>query len=295
MKKKQTIEVLEKSITIVSHGQEDFISITDMAKQKSEDRTGIVIQNWLRNRDTVEFLGLWEQMHNPSFNVLEFDDIKKHVGLNSFTLSASEWINRTNAIGLTSKAGRYGGTYAHRDIAFEFGTWISPVFKLYLIKEYQRLKEIETNQYNLEWNVKRILSKTNYEIHTDAVKQYIIPQSTLPKSKQGIEYAEEADLINIALFGCTAQEWRGANPERHKKGENLRDMASINELAVLSNLETHNAEWTKQGHSKDVRLELMQKMAEYQLKVLNGQDFMKAVKKTSKDVYLEPKQKGKLS
>lgn len=288
MTKKHTIEVQNITVSVTSHHNEDYICLTDMLKAKDGD---FFISDWLRNRNTIEFLGIWEEMYNPHFNCGEFATIKSQVGLNSYKLSVKEWSEKTNAIGLISKAGRYGGTYAHRDIAFEFGTWISPVFKLYLIKEYQRLKEIETNQYNLEWNVKRILSKANYKFHTDAVKDYVIPVSKRPN----FEYAEEADLINIALFGCTAQEWRDANPERHKKGENLRDMASINELAVLSNLETHNAEWTKQGHRKEERLELMQKMAEHQLKVLNGQDFMKTIKKTSKDVYLEPKPKGELS
>jgi hypothetical protein len=284
MTKKQTIEVQNITVAVTSHHDEDYICLTDMLKAKEGT---FFITSWLRNRNTVELLSIWEKMYNPNFNCIEFDIIKTEVGLNSCALSVKEWVNRTNAIGLVSKAGRYGGTYAHRDIAFEFGTWISPTFKLYLIKEYQRLKENESNQYSLEWNVKRILSKTNYELHTDAVQKYVIPQSTFPKNKQWIEYAEEADLINVALFGCTAKEWREANPERAKKKENVRDMASINELAVLSNLETHNAEWLKQGHSKEDRFNMMQEMAEYQLGVLNGKDFMKSLKKTSPDIYLE--------
>jgi hypothetical protein len=286
MKKQKMIEVQNKPISLMNHHDEDYICLTDMAKHKSEDRTGVIIQNWLRNRNTVEFLGLWEQLNNPSFNVIGFDDIKSQVGLNTFTLSASEWIRETNSIGLISKAGRYGGTYAHKDIAFEFGTWISPVFKLYLIKEYQRLKSIETNQYSLEWNVKRILSKSNYHIHTDAVKNHILPVSELPKNKEWLAYADEADLLNLAMFGCTAKEWREANPERATLGENIRDMASINELAVLSNIESMNAEMIKDGIFKPARFEKITQVAAYQLKILDGKDFMKGLKKTSDDVFL---------
>lgn len=289
--KQKILDVQSKPIALISQGEEDYICLTDMAKQKSEDRTDVIIQNWLRNRNTVEFLGLWEELNNPDFNPIGFDGIKTQVGLNSFTLSAKEWIKETNAIGIISKAGRYGGTYAHKDIAFEFGTWISPVFKLYLIKEYQRLKDIETNQYSLEWNVKRILSKSNYHIHTDAVKNHILPVSSLPKSKQGIAYAEEADLLNLALFGCTAKEWQEANPERAANRENIRDMASINELAVLSNLESMNAEMIKDGIAKQERFDKLQAIAAYQLKVLDGRDFMKGLKKTADDVYLLDSQK----
>jgi hypothetical protein len=259
-----------------------------MAKHKSEDRTDVIIQNWLRNRNTVEFLGLWEQLNNPDFNPIGFDGIKKQVGLNSFTLSAKEWIRETNAIGLISKAGRYGGTYAHKDIAFEFGTWLSPIFKLYLIKEYQRLKAIETNPYTLEWNVKRILSKSNYHIHTDAVKNHILPISDLPKNKEWLAYADEADLLNLALFGCTAKEWREANPDNATLGENIRDMASINELAVLSNLESLNAEMIKDGVAKLNRFEKLTEVATYQLGVLKDKDFMKGLKKTTNDVFTHP-------
>lgn len=283
---KKSLTVQDKTISIIHYREADYICLTDMARYKSEDRTGVIIQNWLRNRNTVEFLGLWEQLNNPLFNVIEFDDIKSQVGLNVFSLSASEWIRATNAIGLISKPGRYGGTYAHKDIAFEFGTWLSPVFKLYLIKEYQRLKDIETNQYNLEWNVKRILSKSNYHIHTDAVKNHILPVSNLAGNQEWLAYADEADLLNLSLFGCTAKEWRDVNPERANKGENIRDMASINELAVLSNLENLNAEMIKDGLSKQARFEKLQGIAAYQLNVLSGQDFMKRLKKTSEDVYL---------
>ena len=231
-KKKRTLNVQDSAISVQHVDGEDYISLTDMARgeEGSEDR----IKNWMRNRNTIEFLGLWETMHNPDFKPVEFDRFRKEAGLNSFTMRPQKWIEATNAKGITSKSGRYGGTYAHRDIAFEFGSWISPSFKLYLIKEYQRLKEIETNQYNLEWNVKRVLSKANYTLHTDAVKAHIIPQSKRVWNKS-LEYAEEADLINVAIFGCTAKEWKDANPERSKAGENMRDSASINELNVLAN------------------------------------------------------------
>jgi len=283
MAKSQKIEVLEKSISIMAQDGQDYICLTDMVRGDGSDDH---IRNWLRNRNTVEFLGIWETIHNPDFKPVEFDGFRKEAGLNNFNLSPKRWIEGTNAIGLKSMSGRYGGTYAHRDIAFEFGSWISPVFKLYLIKEYQRLKQIETNHYNLEWNVKRILSKANYHIHTDAVQNYILPQSNLPKSKEGIAYASEADLLNLAVFGCTAKEWRDANPERAAAGENIRDIASINELAVLSNMESMNAEWIKEGLAKNARFEKLGAIVKNQLRILNNQDFMKSLKKSADAVYL---------
>ena len=201
--KLKQIEVEEKIIAITSHNEDDYICLTDMVRgEEGNDH----IRNWMRNRNTVEFLGIWEQLNNPNFKGVEFDTFKKEAGLNSFNLTPKKWIQSTDAIGIISKSGRNGGTYAHRDIAFEFGAWISPMFKLLLIKEFQRLKEIESNQYNLEWDVKRVLSKVNYHIHTDAVKNHIIPKSNYPTEKQWIEYAEEADLLNVALFGCTAKQ-----------------------------------------------------------------------------------------
>jgi hypothetical protein len=283
MPKQKTIEVQNIMVAVTSHHDEDYICLTDMLKAKDGD---FFVSDWLRNRNTVEFLGIWEEMYNPNFNYGEFATIKSQVGLNSYKLSVKEWAEKTNAIGLISKAGRYGGTYAHRDIAFEFGTWISPVFKLYLIKEYQRLKEIENNQYSLEWNVKRILAKANYEIHTDAVKNFILPTSPLPKNKQGIAYADEADVLNLSLFGCTAKDWREANPDRHTKGENIRDVASINELTILSNLESMNADMIQQGMDKWERFEKLKQVAAYQLGVLNARDEMRSLKKTSNTVYL---------
>jgi len=286
-KKKRTITVQDSPISIHTIDGEDYICLTDMAR--GEEGTDH-IRNWMRTRETVEFLGLWETMHNPDFKGVEFDTFRKEAGLNSFNLTPQKWVNATNAKGMISKAGRNGGTYAHRDIAFEFGSWISPAFKLYLIKEYQRLKEIETNQYNLEWNVKRVLSKANYALHTDAVKEHIIPNSKRFWNKN-LEYAEEADLINVAIFGCTAKEWRDANPERIKAGENIRDSASINELNVLANAESLNSEMIRDGLEKEARFNKLKDMATRQLEALKNKDFMKSLKKTTESVYLnEPNQ-----
>lgn len=283
--KKRTITVQDTNISVQTVDGEDYICLTDMAK--GEEGTDH-IKNWMRNRNTVEFLGLWETMHNPDFKGVEFDTFRKEAGLNSFNLTPQKWINATNAKGMVSKAGRNGGTYAHRDIAFEFGSWISPSFKLYLIKEYQRLKEIETNQYNLEWSVKRVLSKANYTLHTDAVKEHIVPNSKRFWNKN-LEYADEADLINVALFGCTAKDWRDANPERVKLGENIRDSASINELNVLANAESLNSEMIREGLNKEARFNKLKDMVIRQLDALNNKDFMKSLKRISYDTYLNTK------
>ena len=249
------LTILNSEIHVVHLNNEDFISITDMANAKQGDsRAADIIKNWIRNRYTLEFLGIWEHLNNPNFKVVEFDHFKTQAGLPSFVLSISEWIEKTSAIGLIVKKGKYGGTYAHKDIAFEFGSAISPIFKLYLIKEYQRLKKVENNQYNLEWNVKRILSKANYTIHTDAIKKFKIPKLSISKEKEALIYAEEADILNLAVFGCTAKQWKEANPTAVLNNLNLRDVASINELAVLSNLESLNAEWIKVGIDKTNRL-----------------------------------------
>ena len=267
-------------ISLLQKNEEDYICITDMVKGKDTERPDMVIQNWMRNKDTIEFLGLWEQLNNPDFNSIEFEGFRKNAGTNRFSLTPKTWINATNAIGIVSKAGRYGGTYAHKDIAFEFGTWISPAFKLYLIKEYQHLKEIESNRYNIEWNVKRVLSKANYQIHTDAINRYILPKLTISQKKEWI-YADEADMLNIVMFGCTAKQWRDANPERAMEGENIRDMASINELAVLSNMETLNSSLIKQGVGRKQRFRILSEMAMEQKQALDSFDFVKSVKKTS--------------
>ena len=263
-----TITVQDVPVTVMQVDQSDYISLTDMAKARTDStRAADVIKNWLRTRSTLEFLGTWEVMYNPDFKVVEFDHFKNEAGLHTFTLSAKEWIEKTNAIGMYVQAGRYGGTYAHKDIAFEFGSAISPIFKLYLLKEYQRLKDDENDRLKLEWNAKRFLSKNNYIIHTDAVKNYVLPQSNYTKSNEWLAYADEADLLNVALFGCTAKAWREANPELAKKS-NIRDYASISELTVLSNLETHNAELIRMGIDKAARFENLRRIAQYQMQVL---------------------------
>lgn len=264
------INVNEVEISVSQQtGREDYICLTDMVKAKEEEnsRSDMIIQNWMRNKDTVEFLGLWETINNPDFNSIEFEGFKKAAGTNRFSLTPKVWIEKTNAIGIISTPGRYGGTYAHKDIAFEFGSWISPAFKLYLIKEYQRLKEMESHPSLGEWNVKRILSKVNYTIHTDAVRDFVIP--TLNESEKLYAYSTEADLLNLALWGCTAKQWREANPQYAEQGLNIRDVASINELVVLANLEAINSELNKQKIDKATRYTQLHNMAQEQLKRLN--------------------------
>ena len=274
-KKTSLITVQDTPVTVMSIDRGDFISLTDMAKARTDSfRAADVIKNWLRTRSTLEFLGTWEVMYNPDFKVVEFDHFKSEAGLHTFTLSAKEWIEKTNAVGMYVQAGRYGGTYAHKDIAFEFGSAISPVFKLYLLKEYQRLKDEENDRLKLEWSAKRFLSKSNYLIHTDAVKHYVLPQGNYSKNTEWLAYADEADLLNVALFNCTAKAWRDANPEL-AKNSNIRDYASIAELTVLSNLETHNAELIKAGVPKKERFETLRKIAEYQLRVLEEAERIK--------------------
>ena len=288
---KKKLKVNELEIVLYSEKEEEFISLTDMAKFRDPQRTNYIIQNWMRTKSTIEFLGLWEQFHNPSFNSIEFDAFKNDAGSNSFTLTPKKWIEATNAIGINSKAGRQGGTYAHKDIAFEFASWISPTFKLYLIKDYQRIKEIETNQYNLEWNVKRLLSKINYLIQTDAVKNYILPKINYEKDEQWLIYAEEADILNVALFGCTAKDWREANPELAEKKMNIRDIASINELAVLSNLESMNADMIRENFDKEERFHKLKAVAKYQIEILNENNYLKTLKKKSEETYINEQNK----
>ncbi len=268
-KKNRIITVQDIPITISSADEVDYICITDMATAKSDNsRAADVIKNWLRNRNTLEFLGTWEQIYNPSFKVVEFDHFKQEAGLHTFTLSVSDWIEKTDAIGLMVKKGRYGGTFAYKDIAFEFASAISPVFKLYLIKEFQRLKEQENDLKKIEWTAKRFLSKNNYLIQTDAVKNYLIPVCNYREDLQWLPYAEEADLLNVALFGFTAKAWRDANPEL-AKNSNVRDFATINELTVLSNLESHNAQMIREGKDKAERFEVLKEIAEYQIRILS--------------------------
>ncbi len=256
------INVKGREISILSKKDEDYICVTDIARYKNADRTDDLIRNWLRNRNTIEFLGVWEQLNNPGFKPVEFDGFRKQAGLNSFTLTPSQWIAKTNAIGIISKAGRYGGTYAHKDIAFEFASWISVEFKLYLIKEFQRLKEEEHKQ--LGWDIRRNLTKINYRIHTDAVKENLIP-AELSKAQINLVYATEADILNMSLFGMTAKQWRDTNPD--KKG-NIRDYADISQLVCLSNLETLNALFINESLSQGERLIKLNKIAIQQMKLL---------------------------
>ena len=259
---KAKLQVLEQDINTHIKDGVEYISITDIARYKSPDRTDILIGNWLRNRNTVEFLGIWEQLNNPDFKPIEFDGFKKQAGLNSFTLTPKQWIERTCAIGLVSKAGRYGGTFAQKDIAFEFARWSSVEFKLYLIKEFQRLKEQEFQQ--LGWDIRRNLAKVNYLIHTDAIRENLIPE-TLSAQQISFVYASEADLLNVALFGVTARQWRDANPGL--KG-NLRDHADIHQLVCLANLESMNAHFISEGLPQSERLQKLNELAIRQMRVL---------------------------
>jgi KilA domain-containing protein len=256
------INVLNKDVTIYSQKDADFICITDIARFKDEERSDYIIQNWLRNRNTIEFLGLWEHLNNPDFNSIEFDGIKRQAGLNSFTMTPKRWIANVNAIGLVSKTGRYGGTYAHKDIAFEFASWVSVEFKLYLIKEFQRLKGEEQKQ--LGWDIKRNLVKINYRIHTDAIRENLIPPE-LTKQQTMLVYASEADVLNMSLFGQTAKAWRDANPD--KKG-NIRDYANVSQLVCLSNLENLNALFITEGMPQPERLMKLNRIAIQQMKLL---------------------------
>lgn len=257
------LSVLNQKISYIKIDDEDYISITDMLKSKDGD---FFVSDWLRNRNTIEFLGIWEEIHNPNFNYGKFAIIKSQAGLNSYKLSVKEWTEKTNAIGIMSKAGRYGGTYAHKDIAFEFGMWISPKFKLLLIKEFERLKAEEQKQ--IGWNAKRELSKINYRIHTDAIKNNLLPKE-LTKNQINFVYAEEADVLNMALFGMTAKEWRDKNPEL--KG-NIRDYATMNELICLANLENLNSVFINEDLKQSERLEKLNKIAISQMQILNDAD-----------------------
>ena len=259
------ITVKNTSVTVISANDHDYISLTDIAKYKSDDPTA-VIGNWLRNRNTIEYLGIWESLYNPNFNPLEFEGFRKEAGLNAFTLSPQKWIHATNAIGIISKSGRYGGTYAHKDIAFKFASWISVEFELYIVKEFQRLKEEEQKQ--IGWSAKRELSKINYRIHTDAIKQNLIPAEVTDK-QASIIYANEADVLNVAMFGMTAKTWREQHPEL--KG-NIRDYASVNELICLSNMESLNAVFIDQGIPQGERLIKLNHIAIQQMKVLENHE-----------------------
>jgi len=261
-KKSNQLTVKGADIRIITGKQQDYISLTDIARYKKKERTDDLIRNWIRNRNTIEFIGIWEQLNNPNFNTVEFDGFRKEAGLNSFALTPKQWIEKTNAIGIISKAGRYGGTYAHKDIAFEFATWISVEFKLYLIKEFQRLKYEEQKQ--MGWDIRRNLTKINYHIHTDAIKENLIP-ITLNKKQINHIYASEADILNMALFGKTAAQWREENPD--EKG-NIRDFANVSQLVCLANLENLNAVFINDGLEQIERLTRLNRVAIQQMRIL---------------------------
>lgn len=261
---KSTINANGIEIRVSSTDESDYISLTDIAKKRNPEFPADVIKNWMRSRSTIEFLGLWEKLNNPNFKLVEFDQFKQEAGTNSFVLPPQKWIDRTNAIGIISKSGRYGGTYAHTDIAFEFASWISPEFKLYIIKDYQRLKTDESHIKQIDWNIKREIAKSNYKIHTDAIKEKLI-LPTLSNAQISYTYASEADVINVALFGITAKAWRKMHPEA--KG-NIRDTATIEQLIVLSNLESMNAVFICEGLSQSERLFRLNQIAVFQLQSL---------------------------
>jgi hypothetical protein len=272
MTKNKTLIVENVPVTIIQRSESDFISLTDMVRES--ENGSAVIDNWLRNKNTLEFLSVWEEIYNPAFNSLEFEGIKKDAGFNRFTMSVKQWIGRTHATGLIAKAGRYGGTYAHKDIAFEFASWISPKFKLYLIKEFQRLKDDEIQAKSLEWNLTRSLSKLNYRIHTDAIAENLIPQA-ITKQQAGLIFATEADVLNVALFGLTAQEWRDQNNTKHG---NMRDHASVEQLIILSNMESINAELIRQGIHQSERVFTLNSMAIHQMRSLLGNSILLQIK-----------------
>jgi len=262
--KRNLIAVKATDVTVLSHDRQDYISLTDIARHRDAERTDYLIANWMRNRNTIEFLGVWEQLNNPGFKPIEFDGIRKQAGLNSFILTAKRWIDATGATGLISRAGRYGGTYAHKDIAFEFAFWISVEFKLYLIKEFQRLKDDENDRLKLGWNLQRTLAKINYRMHTDAIKEALIPPA-VTKAQANLVYASEADLLNVALFGQTAKQWRDAHPEAEG---NVRDHAPLEQLVVLTNLESLNAVLIRQGLPPSDRLLKLNEIAITQMRTL---------------------------
>ncbi|MDR2196328.1 MAG: KilA-N domain-containing protein [Gallionellaceae bacterium] len=266
--KNRTLTVRGAEVTVTTRHEQDYISLTDMVKNFGDES---ILYGWLRNRNTVEFLGIWEQLYNPAFNPIEFDRFKNQAGLNSFALSPTKWVEATGAIGIYAKAGRGGGTYAHKDIAFEFGSWLSPEFKLYLIREFQRLKDEEARATSLEWNFQRTLAKMNYRIHTDAIKDRLIPPQ-LSKAQMSVVYASEADLLNMALFGMTAGEWRQTNPDQ---SGNMRDTATLEQLVVLSNLESINAVLIHQGLAAPDRLMQLNGIAITQMRSLIGMNGIK--------------------
>jgi hypothetical protein len=276
MTKGRILQVKQSIINVIRQEETDFISLTDIARYKDAEHTDSIIQNWMRNRNTIELLGFWETIYNPNFKPLEFEGFRKQAGLNSFVMTPKRWIESTHAIGIISKSGRYGGTFAHKDIALEFASWISIEFKLYVIKEFQRLKDEESNHLKLEWNLQRTLAKVNYHIHTDAIKENLIPKE-ITKQQASFVYANEADLINVALFGVTAKEWRESNPE---KNGNIRDDSTLEQLVVLSNMESINALLVRQGLKQNERLIELNKVAITQMKSLIENNSLKSLKLT---------------
>lgn len=272
--RKASVRVKGTDITVLVYREQDYISLTDIARHKNAGLTDDLIRNWLRNRNTIEFLGIWESLNNPDFKPVEFDGFRKSAGLNSFALTPRQWIEKTGAVGILSKPGRYGGTFAHKDIAFEFATWISVEFKLFLIKEFQRLKEDENSRLSLAWNLNRTLSKLNYRIHTDAIKSHLIPAVITP-AQAAMTYASEADLLNVALFGQTAKQWRDSDLGLDG---NMREHATVEQLLVLANIEGMNAELIHMGLSQRDRLNRLNQIAIRQMQVLTGAQIIKQLK-----------------
>jgi KilA-N domain len=264
--KQRIIEVAGTTIAVIAVGEEDYISLTDMVKNYPNNN--VLIGNWLRSKNTIQYLGLWEQLHNPDFKLIEFDEFRITAGERTFSMSPKQWIEATGAIGIVSRSGRYGGTYAQKDIAFKFATWLSPEFELFLIKDYQQLKQWENSEAKQEWSIRRLFSKINYRLQTDAIEQHLLPLSNLPAEKHRIEYAQEADLLNIILFGMTAKEWKAANPDKVALGSNMREEASIVQLTILANMEALNAMLIKSKIPKERRAEKLAHYAKSQLEVL---------------------------
>lgn len=274
------ITVQGSEISVLLRGDDsDYICLTDMAK--SFEGGSKLIEKWLSNKSTIDFIGVWEQLNNPNFNSPEFGGIRTETGSNSFYISVTDFVKRTSAVGIFAKAGRYGGTFAHKDIAYHFGMWLSPEFYLLVIKEFQRLKETESNPLVAQWDLKRMLSKTNYALHTDAIKNNLIPKLSISKLKERVVYASEADMLNIIMFGCTAKDWESQNPECVKKGMNMRDYATVNQLLVLSNIEALNSLLIKRGVARDLRISYLHKVAKEQLRVFDEQNIEQRFRKFS--------------
>ena len=285
--KHSNLKIKDYNISMFTEGDKDFICLTDMVKAQEGD---FFISDWIRNANTLDYLAAWEQLYNPNFNYGEFAIIRSGAGSNNYKVSIKELTEKTNLISLRATAGRYGGTYAHKDIAFHFGMWINPIFQLYIVKEYQRLKEVESNLLNLEWDVRRLMTKVNYVLHTDAVQKHIIPNSKFPEDKKWVEYAEEADLLNLALFGYTAKQWKESNPQQALNGKNMRDFSSITDLLIMSNLETLSAQLIQTNLTKQQRFAYLKKMADEQRQTFDKVDIIKSIKKSNETTYLNAEQ-----